>query len=224
MLRTFLAALAALLMSACSYGSMVDMAPHKDRISRPVVSPGDYCEAKGETAPFIVVSSEDCIPITWDQAARAYTMVDPEDDADSIRAGVISLGAGLYAAQVDARDDGSDQPDRYQLFLLLSRGDAFAILQPLEDEPLRKLAARHTRIVFREDRARRPYIVSGANDRIRNFLRDAAKESLRALKAEGEQVTVGVRDKAGAPDHAATARQAKDIEAVMALARAMTPN
>jgi hypothetical protein len=164
-------------------------------------------------------------------AADAYVLQDfhsgqiiAEYNADDrIGAGVISLGAGLYAAQVDARDDGSDQPDRYQLFLLLSRGDAFALLQPLEDEPLRKLAARHTRIVFREDRARRPYIVSGANDRIRNFLRDAAKESLRTLKAEGEQVTVGVRDKAGAPDHAATARQAKDIEAVMALARAMTP-
>lgn len=224
MLRAVLAAFAALTMSACSYGSMVDMAPFKSRISKPAIAVGDYCEVKGETAPFTVVSHEDCVPITWDQATRTHTMIDVEDPEESIPGAVISLGSGLYAAQVDTRDDEDrDQPDRYQLFLFLARGNAFTMLPPLEDEPLRKLTARHSRIVFREDATKRLYIVSGGVDRIKAFLRDAAKESLRMQKAEGDPVGVGVRDKAGAADHTADKAQQRDIEAVLKLAKAMTP-
>jgi hypothetical protein len=223
MLRAVLAAFAALAMSACSYGSMVDMAPFKSRISKPVVAAGDYCEVDGEAAPFNIVSHEDCAPVTWDQATRTYTMIDPEDPEGSIPAGVISLGSGLFAGQVDARDDEHDQPDRYQIFLFLARGNAFTMLPALEDEPLRKLAASHTRITFREDATRRPYIASGDVNRIKAFLRDAAKESLRAQKAENGDISVGVRDKAGAADHPASAQQTRDIEAVLNLAKAMTP-
>jgi hypothetical protein len=224
MLRAVLAAFAALAMSACSYGSMVDMAPFKSRISKPAVAPGDYCEVDGEAAPFTVISGEDCVPVVWDQATRTYTMIDPEDADGSIKSAVISLGSGLYAAQIDTRDDDSDQPDRYQLFLFLARGNAFSMIPPLDDEPLKRLAARHTRIVFREDANRRPYIVSGDTNRIKAFLRDAAKEGLREQKREGDPVGVGIRDTGGAADHPASAQQTRDIEAVLNLAKSMTPN
>jgi hypothetical protein len=225
MLRAVLAAFAALAMSACSYGSMVDMAPYKARISKPAVAPGDYCEVDGKAAPFTVISHEDCAPVTWDQKTRTYTLVDVEDPESSVTSAVISLGSGLYAGQVEVRaeDDDADQPDRYQLFLFLARGNAFTMIPPLDDEPLKKLAAEHTRIVFREDARERLYIVSGANDRIKAFLRDAAREGLRIQKAEGDDVSVGVLDKAGAPDHEANKVQQRDIEAVLNLARAMTP-
>jgi hypothetical protein len=223
MLRAILAAFAALAMSACSYGSMVDMAPFKSRISTPAVAPGDYCEVQGEAAPFTIVSNDDCVPITWDRATRTYTMVDVEDPEESIQSAVISLGPGLYAAQWDVRDKDGDQPDRYQLFLFLARGNAFAMLSPLDDEPLRQLAARHKRITFREDRTRRPYIAAGDVNDIKAFLRDAAKESLRTLKAEDETLEPGILDKAGAADHPASPQQTRDIEAVLKLARSMTP-
>jgi hypothetical protein len=223
MLRAVLAAFAALAMSACSYGSMVDMAPFKSRISKTVVAPGDYCEVDGKAAPFTIISHEDCVPITWDQATRTYTMIDPEDPEGSIPGGVISLGSGLFAAQIDTRDDEHDQPDRYQLFLFLARGNAFTMLPALEDEPLRKLAASHKRITFREDATERLYIAAGDANRIKAFLREAAKESLRAQKAEDESIGVGVLDKNGAPDHPASAQQTRDIEAVLNLAKSMTP-
>lgn len=219
LLRPVLAAMAALAVSACSYGSMVDIAPMKSRIAKPVASPGDYCEVQGTAAPFTVVSHEDCVPIRWDQATRTYTMVDPETPSESIQAAVVSLGAGLYAGQIST--PGDKVP--YQIQVFISKGDAFAMLSALEDKPLKQLAAKHAKLTFADDSTSRPYITGGKPDRIRAFLREAARESLRAMKAENEPVSVGVRDTAGTADHPASAQQQKDIEAVLRIAKSQTP-
>jgi len=223
MLRVVLAAFAALAMSACSYGSAVDLAPFSARIDKPAAAAGDYCEVKGQAAPFTVVSHEDCVPVIWDQATRTYTMVDPDDKEDSIQSAVVSLGSGVYAAQIDVKDDEHETPDRYQLHILLSKGNAFTMLSALEDEPLKKLAKRHKQLTFKEDSTGRLYIVKGSPDRIKAFLRDAAKESLRAMKKEDEEFSIGILDKSGAPDHEASKAQTQDIEAILKLAKSMTP-
>lgn len=208
---------AALAASACSYGSAVDVAPYKARISKPVIAAGDYCEVQGTAKPFTVVSNEDCVPITWNQQARAYTMVDPEDPKESITANVVSIGSGLYLAQMTVE---TDKPDKYQLLVFIAKGDAFAMLSALDDEPLKMLADKHKKLTFAKDSTGRPYVSAGKPDHIMAFLKDAAKETLRDMKAEDEPVSVGVRDTSGAPIHEASKQQTKDIEAVL---RALTP-
>ncbi|HEX5006438.1 MAG TPA: hypothetical protein VFV70_04960, partial [Hyphomonadaceae bacterium] len=174
MIRKLLVAIAALAASACSYGSAIDMAPMDARLDNPVLPPGDYCEVQGEEAPFRVISSEDCVPITWSKEARTFTMVDPDDPQDSMEAATASLGQGLYLGQIEAE---TDQPDKYQIQVFIAKGSAFAIIPALGDEELKQLVARHPKVGFRNDRSGRPYIVSGARDRIRAFLIAASKEA-----------------------------------------------
>jgi hypothetical protein len=219
LLRPVLAVAAALAVSACSYGSMVDIAPMKSRLSKPAAAPGDYCEVQGTAAPFTVISHEDCAPIAWDQATRTYTMSDPDEPSESIQAAVISLGSGLYAGQISTPED--KVPHQIQVFI--SKGNAFAVLSALPDQPLKQLAARHGKLTFTDDATGRPYIAAGKVDRIKAFLKDAAKESLRLAKTENESLSVGVLDRLGAPDHPASKEQQKDIEAVLKAAKSLTP-
>ncbi|MDP3737310.1 MAG: hypothetical protein Q8R02_07965 [Hyphomonadaceae bacterium] len=224
MIRKFLFAMvafgAALAASACSYGSAVDVAPYNARVSKPVIAAGDYCEVQGTAKPFTVVSNEDCVPITWNQQARAYTMVDLEDPEESVTANVVSMGLGLYLAQMTVE---TDKPDKYQILVFIAKGDAFATLSALDDEPLQKLTEKHRRLTFAKDATGRPYVSAGKPGHIKAFLKDAAKETLRQMKAEDEPVSVGVLDKAGAPIHEASKQQAKDIEAILKLAKSLTP-
>jgi len=220
MIRKLLVALAALAASACSYGSMVDIAPMNLRISKPVVAAGDYCAAKGLEAPFYVISSEDCAPVLWQADTLTYLMVDPEDAKDSLQAAVVSLGSNLYAAQIET----PEEKDRYQIHLIIAKGNAFTLLSALADEPLKKLAAKHAKLTFTNDASGRPYIATGSVGSIRAFLREAAIESLREMKKKDEMFSVGVLDKSGEPDHPGSEQQAKDIEAVMKIAEALTPH
>jgi hypothetical protein len=214
-----MAAMAALALAACSYGSMVDIAPMKSRLSRPVLPPGDYCEVEGTAAPFAVVSHSDCVPVTWDKTTRTLTMHDLEDEEDNIVAAIVSLGSGLYAAQVTTPEDKI--PHQIQLFI--AQGAAFSVLAALDDESLKKLTPRHGKLTFANDERGRPYIAAGSVGRIKALLKDAARESLRALKEENETIDVGVRDQGGAPDHTANKQQTRDIEAVIRTAKSMTP-
>jgi hypothetical protein len=183
------------------------------------MSPGDYCEVQGEAAPFRIISSEDCVPVTWSKDARTYTMIDPEDPADSMEAAIASLGQGLYLGQIEVE---TDQPDKYQIQVFIAKGAAFAIVPALGDDELKQLAPKHPKVGFRNDTTGRPYIVSGSRDRIKTFLIAASKESLREMAIEKEALGVGVLDTAGAADHDATKQQIKDIEAVLKAAKALT--
>jgi hypothetical protein len=220
MIRKLLVAIAALAAAACSYGSAVDLAPMNARLGKPVAPPGDYCEVQGESAPFRVVSSEDCVPMTWSKDTRTYTMIDPDDPEDSMEAAIASLGQGLYLAQIEVE---TDQPDRFQIQVFIAKGSAFALVPALGDDEMKQIAAKHPRVGFRNDTRGRPYIASGSRDRIKTFLIAASRESLRKMKSEKETLGVGVLDISGAADHDATRQQAKDIEAVLRAARSLSP-
>lgn len=224
MIRIFLAALALLMATACTYGSAVDMAPKAERIPKRAVSTGDYCGVEGGKPPFTIVSSEDCMPVIWDQSTRTYT-VTPEahDPDDTLQVSPVSLGRGLYFAQAIVDPDDRDAPDRFQLFVLISQGNAFSLLPVLEGDDLSRLASRHPAVTFREDAAGRLYIAAGERPKIRDFLREAAIEGLKLLAKKGEPMIVGVRDKAGAPDHPASSQQARDIAAVLKTAYELAP-
>jgi hypothetical protein len=223
MFRKFLVVLAALAVSlgasACSYGSAVDIAPMNARVTQPVIAPGDYCEVQGAAAPFSIVSKEDCVPIVWNAGTRTYTMKDPDKPSEDITAPVIRLGDNLYAAQLATPES---KEDRYQLFVFIASGNAFAMISPLEDEPLKALAAKNRKLTFKPAKDGRPYIAAGKPDDIKAFLKDAAREALRIRKPD-DDFSVGVRDIAGAPDHVAGRQQQKDIEAVLKTAKALTP-
>ena len=219
LVRPVLAVMAALAVSACSYGSMVDIAPMKSRIAKPVMAAGDYCEVQGTTAPFTIVSHEDCVPITWDQGTRTYTMHDLEDPSENIEAAVVSLGSSLYAGQISTPEDKI--PHQIQVFI--SKGDAFAILSALSDKELKQLSAKHARVTFADDSTGRPYIAAGRIDHIKTFLKDAGRQSLLLMKQKDDTLSVGVLDRQGLPDHPASERQRKDIEAVLKAAKALTP-
>lgn len=218
MLRGLLAGLAGLMLSACAYGSAVDMAPMKDRVSRPIVPQGAYCETRPAGGGWQVVSSDDCIPIVWNKTTRTYTMEDDSDPDDIAEAAIVSLGRDLYFAQI--ADEG---PAPFQIQLLLARGEAFAILPVLDDEPLSALAARHPDIIFRKQ-GKRPYIAAGKARDIKTFLKQAASEGLAEMTRTGEALTIAVRDRAGAPDHSASKDQVKDIDAILKAARRLAPD
>lgn len=223
MIRKLLCALAlgaAMAASACTYGSAVDMAPMNARPLRPVLPPGDYCEVQGTSAPFFVISASDCVPLVWDRASRTYTMLDPDDPEDATTAAVVSLGAGLYLGQIEVE---TETPDKYQLLLFLAKGEAFATLPSLGDDRLREVAARHGKLSFANDRAGRPYIAAGRRGDIKAFLMDAARRSLQEIEEEDDELSIGVRDSAGAANHTATREQARDIAAVLKAAEALTP-
>jgi hypothetical protein len=220
MFRKLLFALAALGASACSYGSAVDVAPMNARISKPVIAPGDYCEVKGEAAPFSVISKEDCAPIIWNAGTRTYTMKDPDKPAEDITAPVIRLDGNLYAAQLTTPDAKGD--DRFQLYTFIASGNAFVMISPLDDEPLKALSAKNKKLTFKPAGDGRPYIAAGKPEDIRAFLKDAARESLR-IRKKGDDFSVGIRDIAGAPDHSAGKQQEKDIKGVLDAVKALTP-
>jgi hypothetical protein len=214
-----LSAIAALCASACSYSSAVDVAPYKSRSSQAVLADGDYCEAAGQWAPFTVNSSRDCVPVKWSGATRTYAVSIDEDDAsETVDAAIAPLGAGLYAAQIDV-DDG---PAPHQIHLFVARGDAFAMLNILDDKELKAVTARHPKVTFGADRSGRPYVAAGKLSRVKAFLRDVAREALIIDNREGEALSVGVRDMGGMPDHPATRRQTEDIEAVLKAAKKLT--
>jgi len=219
MLRTFLAALAFVMAGACTYGSAVDLAPASERIPERAVSTGDFCGVEGDTAPFTVVSSSDCVPVTWDQSTRTYTVVlEPDDPDDILQVSPVSLGGGLYLAQSVVDPGNPETPDHFQILLLISQGSAFALLPVLEDRDLADLAGKHRAITFAEDRAGRLYVAAGDRPAIRAFLREAAAESLRLMTEKGDVLSVGIRDAVGAADHPASEIQTRDIEAVLKIA------
>jgi len=217
-LARFLVLAATLAASACSYGSAVDIAPMKARLSHPVIAAGDYCEVKGTARPFTVVSSEDCVPITWNARSRTFSIRVDDDPAETVEAAIVPLGSNLHAAQID----GKEGPARYQLHLVITRGNAFVSPPLLSDEQLKTLSARHTKLIFKLDKSR-PYVAAGEVGKIKAYLKDAAREGLRIAVRENDEITVGVLDVQGTPDHVATAKQTRDIEAVLKATKKLTP-
>ena len=108
--------------------------------------------------------------------------------------------------------------------LVAFTGWAVVFAFPLVPEPARTwaigialavLCAEYVYLLFLGGR----FDAAGERPRIRDFLRGAASESLRLMADEGDAVTVGVRDTAGAADHPASASQSEDIAAVLKAAR-----
>lgn len=218
-LRNLLIAAAALGASACSYGSAVDVAPMSARLTRPILPAGDYCEVKGARGAYRVSSREDCAPLVWNAGPRTYTLVDRETPTDSIEAAVAPLGDGLFAAQYET-PDALAAP--HQINLLIVSGQAFAAVSPLDDKQLDAILARHPKLDFGRD-GKRAIVTNGDVEDVKAYLRDAAGEALRIGKAEGEELSVGVLDRQGRPDHPASKAQIRDVEAVKAIAEKLTP-
>jgi hypothetical protein len=227
MQRSVLAPLLALAASACTYGSAVDIAPFEARTDGAVLLPGDYCEMKMGSSPK-VISSEDCLRIEWDDARRIHTMIDlskvgPDDPerpegSDRQEIAVVALGGDVYAAQFD----NPDEVGRHELITFLARGEAFVGVSAVQAATLRRLVAAHPAMVWENLPPERqageseplipssPFIRSAAVDEIKAFLRDATVASLREDKLEPDDIpSVGVRDSAGAPDHAPSEAQLK---------------
>lgn len=209
-IRSFLVLFAALATTACSYGSMVDVAPLKERPSRPPLASGDYCEVSGETAPFTIISSTDCIPIEWQPAERVLLLRESQESDDITTAAIVSLGSGAFIAQIT----DTTGPVPHQISLFLAKGDAFALLPVLDGPAFDAVAARHAGVSFNRDGSGSSYIAAGKLADIHRFLRDIARASLRKLMAEDDPLTIGIRDTMGAPDHAARKSQTRDIEAL----------
>lgn len=226
MLRALIAGLVALAASACSYGSAVDVAPFKDRIRKPIIATGDYCEVVGKAAPFQVNSAEDCVRLVWKPELRGYVFIDtdkPEDGLlgapketspeDKTDVSMVALGGRLYAGQIQV-DKG---PAPYQIQLVITSGDAFATMRVLDDKELKALEPRHPRLTFGSDNGR-PFVASGSVRDVRAWLKDIAHVAL-STPGEGndpdDMYSIGVLDRQGTPAHAASKTQARDIAKVL---------
>lgn len=238
MFRFLATGLAALLATACTYGSAVDIAPLKDRLKQPVVAAGDYCEMTVEK-PYEVKSSEGCVKLDWVAEQRLFIMTDLEEksdqakdetDIDKMPAAIVSLGGGVYAAQVDVETE----KDLHQITLFVASGDAFATIPTLGDEELIQVAKRHPRLEWADMPAadakpdlfsKRPWIKAGKVNDVKAFLKAAAREGLRSYTEAGEDedVSVGVKDVNAAPNHPPSSKQIRDAESVMRTIRRLAP-
>lgn len=238
MLRFLAIGLAALVATACTYGSAVDIAPFKDRLKKPVVAAGDYCEMTVEK-PYEVKSAEGCVKLDWVAEQRLFIMSDLEgkggqnagsEDADKMPAAIVSLGSNVYAAQVDVESES----DIHQITLFVASGDAFATLPTLQDEKLVALARRHPKLEWADMPvdgeesglfAKRPWIKDGRVSDIKAFLKEAAREGMRDYTDadEDEDVSIGVKDVNAAPNHAPSGKQIRDAENVMRTIKRLSP-
>jgi hypothetical protein len=218
MLRTLMAGLLALVSAACSYGSDIDLAPMNERIPKRILVTGDYCEASASQPPYTVKSSADCIRLEWSQSSRTYTIRDLDDDDEPAVAAVVSLGRDLYLAQVADLDDETN--GRYKVSLVIAKGGAFLYLPRLGEDRLSELLERHPGVALRTDGSD-PVIAGGSRTDIKAFLRDSATETLRSVN--DDDLSIAIRDTQGAPDHIASASQARSIADLVAALRTLQP-
>jgi hypothetical protein len=209
MLRVVMAGLAILGLAACAYSSDIDLAPMADRISAPVLLPGDYCEATASSPPYIVKSSVDCESISWNPSTRTYVVASDGDDEEHAPVAPVALGEDLFLLQWD--DDREGESGRYNVAMALAQRSAFFLLPTLEREKIAALAAKHPGVtfVFAEDTD--PVITGGELAAIKSFLKAAAREALKGANLEDEELSIAIRDRAGAPDHEANGMQTMAI-------------
>ena len=201
--------MATLGMAGCAYRSDIDLAPMADRAARPVVAPGDYCEATASSPPYMVKSAEGCERIGWDAATRTHLMMVDEDGEEPTRFAPVAIGEDLFLLQADGGEEGAD--GRYHVTLVLAKGAAFFLLPPLERDKFVALAARHSGVSLRQIPDKDPVITGGDPVAIKTFLTAAAREALRGANLEDDELTIAIRDRAGLPDHEANGMQTMNI-------------
>jgi hypothetical protein len=201
--------LAALAVGGCAYRSDIDLAPMADRPSRPVIAPGDYCEATASSPPYMVRSAEGCERIGWDSATRTHLMMIDDEGEEPTRFAPIAMGDDLFLLQSDGGED--TEGGRFHVMLALTKGTAFFLLPPLEREKFVALAAKYTGVTLREVPEKDPVITGGDPSSIRAFLKAAAREALRNAEVEDDELTIAIRDRAGVPDHEANGMQTMTI-------------
>jgi hypothetical protein len=180
-----------------------------DRPSRPVIAPGDYCEATASSPPYMVRSAEGCERIGWDSATRTHLMMIDDEGEEPTRFAPIAMGDDLFLLQSDGGED--TEGGRFHVMLALTKGTAFFLLPPLEREKFVALAAKYTGVTLREVPEKDPVITGGDPSSIRAFLKAAAREALRNAEVEDDELTIAIRDRAGVPDHEANGMQTMTI-------------
>lgn len=209
MLRVLLAGLAALAMAACAYRSDIDLAPMAERALRPVVAPGDYCEATASSPPYTVKSAEGCERIGWDSATRTHLMKVDDDSEAPTRFAPVAMGDDLYLLQADGGEAGED--GRYHVTLVVAKGAAIFMLPPLDRDRYVALAAKHPGVTLRQVPEKDPVITGGDLAAIKTFLKAAAREALMDASLEDDELSIAIRDRGGAPDHEANGMQTMNI-------------
>jgi hypothetical protein len=192
-----------------------------DRLDHPLVTPGVYCSVKGAQGAYLVSAADDCGRIKWNAARRSLAVIDEDKPKDALLLAVVPLGDGLYATQYDINDPPG-RPDRHQLNVVIASGKAFAGLGTLDGDELDAVFKRHPGVKLASVEGKDDYIASGDIEAIRDFLRDAARTSLRVARTKGDELNVDVLDKRSKTDHPASKAQIRDIEAVKAIADKLT--
>jgi hypothetical protein len=209
MLRALVTGLVVLVLAACAYRSDIDLAPLADRPARPVVPPGDYCEATASSPPYMVKSAEGCERIGWDSASRTHLMMVDEEGEEPTRVAPVGIGDDVFLLQSDGGEES--QAGRYHVMLALAKGAAFFMLPPLDREKFVALSAKHPGVTLRDVPDKDPVIAGGDPPAIKGFLRDAARQALQGAKLEDDELSIAIRDRAGVPDHAANGMQTMNI-------------
>ncbi|MEY4782306.1 MAG: hypothetical protein RIR41_241 [Pseudomonadota bacterium] len=195
--------------AGCAYRSDIDLAPLADRPSRPVVAPGDYCEATASSPPYTVKSAEGCERIGWDAASRTHVMKIDEEGEEPTRFAPVSMGEDLILLQADGGEGSQD--GRYHVTLVLAKDAAFFLLPPLERKKFAALAAKHPGVTLRDVPEKDPVITAGDPAAIKAFLKAAAREALRGANLEDDELAIAIRDRSGVPDHEANGMQTMNI-------------
>lgn len=210
----------AVLLGACTYRSMVDLAPFDARFSAAPVEPGSYCEVDRSGAQPVIKSGDKCAHVEWDAEHRVLIgWGDKADEADDkLNAALAPLGDGLALAQLE----GGGESVHYVVLILTATG-ATAGVRVLGDDALSAVAARHRAVTFREGEARpgahgRLEIVGGERSAMMGLMRDLAAVALRQAGDEGDPLPVMVKDAGAAADHPASADQIKAIARLDAIA------
>jgi hypothetical protein len=218
MLRLALAALAGLVATACTtVGTKVDLVPMADRPAKAPFADGAYCGLEGAAAPFSVMSSDSCATFKWNAKSRQYKVTATGGDAKqtiTFSLSVRPLDGGLLLMQMDSSsvtatkasdaEDFKKGPPYIQGVARVSKDAIVMANWTLTEDKLKAFHGKYPTLKFNGESGNE--IVTGDVTMIRQYLWARALEVVRT--SEGDTfATALVRDKSGAKDHKASAKQ-----------------
>jgi hypothetical protein len=233
--------------------SAVDAAPFEARMAEAPFADGVYCKlTKGEDDQLLVTgqasdNEDGCSDLTWDAGRRFFIMRDGYGKEVELK--LVDLGDGFFMMQLPSLSSADDVPFSFTLMAGAAQGAVVAILPIGYGEETAPVGARHPNVVLSTYKPSRVpfttivapegavpppepdafYISSGSPTDIRDLARDLLSlvltggkhppQDAREWKGEG----MLVRDQPSQADHAPSAAQVRDIEAMIAKLLAQLP-
>ncbi len=230
--------------------SSIDAAPFDLRMPTAPFSDGTYCTLTQDEADRLLVpgqmgdSQESCRDFTWDTARRLFVMQGGPGKTEELK--LVNLGNGFILMQTLTLSEDDRGPFPFLLMAGVAERDVVAIIPLPRGDQIVPFAARHPGVVLSPykpkpfmtvvapEGAEPPppdpdsyYISAGSPLEIRDFVRDLVDGISKSgtYQTDDSQGWQGqgllIRDQPSRPDHAPSATQQRDIDAMIGKLRVL---